>query len=661
MALCSLVACALVAQTPFPNPSLGPDLAGVANLKTFLKAVPLAPEHRQMLAKQGFFVATAGMPEPQYVYGENDYQNIPSLVTTDTVLHLFHLAFDSTLRNAEQAYLSPRLKVLTAKMLRAATQLRRAQKTADGAEAARRVVAYFGVADRLLGQSTPLPADVKTDVRTELQSVASHAGFAPSSVVPNKMDFGQFVVRGHYTKSPALGRYFKAMLWYGLAPFELRDSSGNVRTQPVRMALLVADALAASKSADAWTALYEPTTLYAGTVNSLTPLDVDGVRRASGGASESQNPAQVVAALAKKDPAIYKPSILLQTGVAQGLQMRFMGQRGLLDGWVISRVTGLERPLPSGLDVFDALGSPAAKRLIDADPHTYNPRGWSEYAARRTESRTKLATLPAAEWTRNLYLGWLDVLRAKVQRLAHPVPAFMETAAWGDQSLQGALASWAQLRHDTILYGEQTAVEMGDGDEVPPEVKGFVEPNVALYERLGTLVTKLKTGLAARKLLDGGTTQNLGDFGSLLAFLRSASKKEVSGTPLTKADHLRIRHIDGEYENIAVDLMMRGQQFNTLTQDDRDMALVADVHSAVPMAFTVACGHADDLVAVVPIDGKFYLARGPVFSYYEFLVPMSDRLTDERWKGLLRDDKAPPRPAWTRSFFVKKPARPDDQ
>ena len=456
---------------------------------------------------------------------------------------------------------------------------------------------------------------------------------------------------------PLLGRYFKAMAWYGMAPFELRDAAGNVRQQPVKMAVLVAQAMADPKTADAWTAIYEPTTLYAGTVNSLTPLDVDETRRALGGSPDS---ATLVAALAKKDPSIYKPSMRLQTGVAQGVQMRFMGQRGLLDGWVISRVTDLQRPLPTGLDVFDALGSPAAKRLLDGSPRAYNPMGWTLYNERRTEARTKIAALPAAEWTRNLYLGWLDVLRAKTQRPTHPVPAFMASAAWGDQSLQGALASWAQLRHDTILYGEQTAVEMGDGGEDPPVLKGFVEPNVALYEKLGALVTRLKRELVARNMLDGATSQNLGDFGSLLAFLRSASKKEIAGTPLTKDDHLRIRYIEGEYENIALDLLMRGMQFNTLTQDDKDMALVADIHSAAPLAFTVACGHADDLVAIVPIDGKFYLARGPVFSYYEFTVPMSDRLTDEKWKAKLNAGEEPARPSWLRSFFVNKQARPPE-
>lgn len=120
---------------------------------------------------------------------------------------------------------------------------------------------------------------------------------------------------------------------------------------------------------------------------------------------------------------------------------------------------------------------------------------------------------------------------------------------------------------------------------------------------------------------------------------------------------MRIRKIEGEIEEITTDLLMQGLNYNTLTQDDRDMALVADIHSADPLAFTVACGHADDLIAIVPIEGKLYLARGPVFSYYEFTVPMSERLTDEKWKAMLRDGKAPDRPFWTSDYRSAKPAR----
>jgi hypothetical protein len=35
-----------------------------------------------------------------------------------------------------------------------------------------------------------------------------------------------------------------------------------------------------------------------------------------------------------------------------------------------------------------------------------------------------------------------------------------------------------------------------------------------------------------------------------------------------------------------------------------------------------------------------------VYSYYEFLQPASDRLTDEAWRSMLDAGDAPPRPDW---------------
>ena len=46
-------------------------------------------------------------------------------------------------------------------------------------------------------------------------------------------------------------------------------------------------------------------------------------------------------------------------------------------------------------------------------------------------------------------------------------------------------------------------------------------------------------------------------------------------------------------------------------------------------------------------DGQLSGAVGPVFSYYEFVHPMEDRLTDEQWRERVRAHAAPPPRWWT--------------
>jgi hypothetical protein len=52
-------------------------------------------------------------------------------------------------------------------------------------------------------------------------------------------------------------------------------------------------------------------------------------------------------------------------------------------------------------------------------------------------------------------------------------------------------------------------------------------------------------------------------------------------------------------------------------------------------------------------DGTTYLqvAKGGVFSYYEFPWPANDRLTDEKWRQMLDTGQAPPLQPWVTSFF----------
>jgi hypothetical protein len=51
-------------------------------------------------------------------------------------------------------------------------------------------------------------------------------------------------------------------------------------------------------------------------------------------------------------------------------------------------------------------------------------------------------------------------------------------------------------------------------------------------------------------------------------------------------------------------------------------------------------------------EGSIVVGAGPVFSYYEFKHPMTDRLTDEAWRDLL-ETSPPAEPEWIESFSVR--------
>lgn len=650
---------------------LSADLHEVSNLKAMAKQFVLSAEHKKALAKNMFFTCPSDDQALYWIYGRNDYQNIPSLITTDNILQIGHIFFDSTLRSIESRRLLPDLKLLTTAMLKQAIARRQALESGPLAEAANRNVAYFGVADRLVGNNSALPPSAKSLVDRELALIESHAGFKDSAIFPYDLDYSQFIVRGHYTKSDNLKRYFRGMMWYGLVPFaveRLVNGKPVPATETVQQALLLVRDLADSKAQPRWDRIYGTTTLYAGKSNNLTPAQwsaianrVFGVGHGVASYTNKAKISQFVAEAKKVGP----PMIVAkrQQGNPPGsTQFRFMGQRAIPDSRILQELSEPDlRPFPSPLDIFSVMGNSRATQILDASPDRYNPKGWKDYKPTRAKLTGEIQRVDRAGWSRDLYWSWLDTLRTLAGTPAR-YPKFMKSPAWQDKSLYSALASWAELRHDTILYGLQSVAEMGSGDEEPPPmVKGYVEPNVALYSRTKSFVQQLATGLKSRGYLVPEVADQVAGFQDLLSFLIKVSDKELAGQRLTTAEYKRIRYLEGDLESLHNQIQVIASGVRQLSQDDLDIALVADVHTAYGAALEVAVGRADHIFAVVPIEGKQVLTRGTAFSYYEFLRPVSDRMTDEAWKKQLSEGEAPPRSAWIGSFFVPKPLKSTDE
>jgi hypothetical protein len=244
----------------------------------------------------------------------------------------------------------------------------------------------------------------------------------------------------------------------------------------------------------------------------------------------------------------------------------------------------------------------------------------------------------------------------------------MRNDAWLDKSLSTALASWSELRHDTILYAKQSVTsECGDGEEPPPPPKGYVEPNPHLYSRLIWLNDATRKGLKERGLSTPELDRTAASMDDLLNFLLNVSLKELAGERLTREEYDQIRLIGASLEDLnnRLTAAIGGEGGALISEADEDMAVIADVHTAM-VAGVLKCleegvGHADHIYVVVPIEGKLYLTRGSVFSYYEFTWLAKDRLTDEAWQEMLGTAKEPKRPIWTRSFLGEGKFEPTPQ
>lgn len=141
------------------------------------------------------------------------------------------------------------------------------------------------------------------------------------------------------------------------------------------------------------------------------------------------------------------------------------------------------------------------------------------------------------------------------------------------------------------------------------------------------------------------------------------AEKELRGEMLTDGEYATIRFYGGELEHLtmaAADMPEEEQGDYSYMDEEPQAAVIADVATdpfPVPIVLEEAVGRIDEIHVVVPVpasDGTTTLqvAKGGVFSYYEFSWPASDRLTDEAWREMLETGEEPPRPAWIESFYA---------
>jgi hypothetical protein len=215
------------------------------------------------------------------------------------------------------------------------------------------------------------------------------------------------------------------------------------------------------------------------------------------------------------------------------------------------------------------------------------------------------------------------------------------------------MGSWTELRHDTILYAKQSVAECGGAEEDIPQPKGYVEPNLEFWTRLKWLNTYSLQGLKNRGLLDEEQIQKFTQLGDMIEFCRRISIKELINKKVTREEYETISIYGSQLESLI--LSFAGGDI--VSETDKDMALVADVHTSLGKVLEEGTGRAGAIYVVVPIEGKLYLTRGAIYTQYEFQHPASDRLTDEKWQKMLKGNKEPGFAEWIKSFFVNKKAK----
>lgn len=673
------------AYTPQFEPAPEIDPATLLNYD-LLQASPLAlvAEEEEILRNNGLVI----LKSPQvatFSYGyRNVYaQDLPVFVSADSVLDAVHRSYDAILQDLEGEVLVPTLTSYLAGV--------RGQIEGSDAQATVRAEADFflAVAQSLLQGEQVAPAFDASFEPAELKEFVDAAKAAAGILkktlfgVEREIDFSQFEPRGHYRDSELLSRYFQAMMWLGRTDLRFLETlpTGDqvLRRNQVELAFALRDLMAEPQRQE-WELIDRIVTAFVGEHDYMVLPELDALQQALGIDSAAQlddiSDQQLAQAIVDGQYGAQRiASQVIRSQIDGTLRLSasfaLFGQRYTVDSHVFSQVTYSRAPrvLPDALDAaFAALGNDHAASLLQGELERW------PYAPQLAGIRKLIDRTPEESWNSSLYNLWLGSLRelsagsepagaaaateaAPEQTAGSGLPKVALTEAWGRRLLNTQLGSWAQLRHDTLLYVKQSYTD-GSDCEFPD---AYVDPYPEFWASLITYAergSELLTGLDTDSAVLTRAQDYFARFSEIVGVLQRMSEHQLTGQPHSAEDVAFINNavrISGggsgppEIEGWYHQLLYRPYEFGDVDN------VIADVHTDVggerPIVRDASVLHVGTnyprlmVTAIDTCEGpRVYV--GPVYAFQQYIAEGVTRLNDEEWQELLHSEAPPEDVSW---------------
>jgi hypothetical protein len=646
---------------------LGYDPLAAANLGQILeKTVPLLLQEatKARLTQAGFALQARGQtPSFASGYAEIYQADLPVFVSTDMVLEAVYRSHDKILQAVEKTSLEPRLDDLL-------TSIRTALLAQAGSlepEVASDLNFYLGVALSLLHGKAD--ARESSAVKSFVDAAVTAAGEQERIVfgVNRRIDFSQFKPRGHYDGDEGLERYFRAMIWLGRLDFRLieteEDGTQTLRRRQVQSVIALRKLLDARAFAR-YLSIDNAVSAFVGEHDYMTLQEVDelltSLATPDGSIAEVADDELANAIVAGEFGAQRIASQVMRRqgggGATLPLSMSFalFGQRYTVDSHVFSNVVYDRVPtrvVPSPLDVaFAALGNDRALGLLGRELDDQ-----AGYPGQLSAIRSLVDAHPQAYWESSLYTNWLSALRTLSPAATPPsdLPTVARTEGWARRLLNTQLSSWAELRHNNVLYVKQSYTS-GAACEYP---EAYIDPYPEFFRsmvRFAERAQELLAGLELSGELGGQVQDYFARVARINATLAEMATAQRSGQPHSAEDMAFINR--AVTTSVNCDGTVLGHtgwyselHFDPLQAVEMDPA-ITDVHTDVggdlpvsrqPSVLHVGTGLPRMMIVSVDSCNGPRAYAGFVSSYHEVLEDGLDRLTDDEWKQRLLGGNEP--------------------
>jgi hypothetical protein len=646
----------------------GIQLANVENIVNMFQFTNLSKDFISMIDKNNFAIVPTDKIQLFHIYEENDYHQVPNFITTDLYLQLYHMYFSYLLKSLEENKFIPNIAELSQGISDEAMKVALSTKDEKIKSTAEFTSVFYAIPYYILtGKRKPIPLKYKDMFDEEIANINSEAD-AESNFLEYKgvyFPYSLFKPRGHYTRNETLQKYFKAMMWLQTASF-CRETPEQLKRTVFMAHLLNTGKISQNQSLmKLYNSVYEPIVFLIGEPDNLSINDIVSYLNKNNltDLSSAMQPSMLSKVDAElktivKDRNKNKPKIQISCSD----KINFMPQRYLFDNEILQELVDIKpnakRAYPKGLDVFAALGNKTAEDIL---LNEYKEKdNWDEYPSELNKLQKKFKK--SFNWNTTVYNKWIAGLLTMQKKEAN-YPAFMQTDMWDRKNLNTSLASWADLKHDAILYGEQpSGAECGGGGPPSPYTIGYVEPNINFWNSMIELLNLTEDVLKKNDLLTKDISSKSKQLKENAQFLLSASEKELKKQKLSEQEYNTIETLGASAEYFTLSIVepeKNLENWENVQGPDKSIAVVADVYTRnIPGCdkngiLHESVGNVNEIYVVVEIEGYLYLTKGSTFSYYEFVQPLNTRLTDEEWQKILETKKDLPKiPQWMKDIII---------
>jgi hypothetical protein len=457
-----------------------------------------------------------------------------------------------------------------------------------------------------------------------------------SEITNDVYSFSDLKPRGHYTSTPEMEKYFKAFRYFTTILSKDEEALKELEQLPNEI----------TKLAEAW-------------INSYTGFIAPSRSQMVWKSMKQTLPSYC------KHPKDIKTIFPLSWGFDNEVLFSTVYHRNSPEDLQVKGPGGL-RLLPSGLDLASAFGNQFAENLLQTDFEKYPPL---KKVINNLRENYKTNT-NKADFKNNIYNSWLNTMAIQWADTVSSTNGIKDKNLWQTKRLQTGLATWATLRHATVLVNERSAAECGEGgfEEILMRApRGYVEPDpytfaaiAELFEEAVKYVSKSivsKSDIsesynAEKRSLYDGIVSRLNEAAQEARAFEAMAEKERKGTELSNEENEKILYVARVAEHLFLVFNSLSNKDYALSNPD-PMPKIADVFGDgnISPFLMAAVGNSIEWNHIVPFYGRHQIVKGAVYSYYEF--ESGQILNDEEWREKVKNQEFL---FWLKPFITKQTA-----